>query len=146
MKYTKLQEGSYFLRLEKDEELVQSLKAFCQRQGVTSGYVQGIGGLQTARLGVYRLSGSKEYEFTDFSGDLEMISLQGNVSLDEEGSHMLHLHAVVGNEQLSTVGGHFDSGVVGGTVELMVTAFVIPFTRVLDDEIGLKLINFDTHE
>jgi len=142
MKYTKLKDSSYFLRLEKDEELAESVKSFCAREQITSGYIQGVGGLQSARLGVYRLSSSKEYEFTEFSGDLELISLQGNISLDDAGHLMLHIHTVVGNEKLETVGGHFDSGVVGGTVELYITEFDNQFTRQHDDEIGLKLIEF----
>lgn len=141
MKYVKLSENQWFLRLEKDEELAQSVRSFCEEKTINAGYIQGIGGLQTARIGIYRLSGSKEYEFQDFSGDLELIILQGNIARSDERI-VLHMHAVIGNEQLHTVGGHFDSGIAGGTVELYITEFDVKFERVLDSDIGLKLLNF----
>ena len=87
------------------------------------------------------MSGSKEYEFQDFSGDLELVSLQGNIALADD-KPMLHMHAVVGNERLETVGGHFANGVVGGTVEIFITTFEQTFERVHDETIGLKLISF----
>lgn len=141
MKYAKISEHQWFVRLEKDEELAEMVKTFADSKSIKAGYVQGIGGLQSAKIGVYRLSGSKKYEFTDIAGDLELVSLQGNIARSE-GDVMLHAHAVVGNERLETIGGHFDSGLVGGTVELYITTFAAPFERVHNEAVGLKLLEF----
>ena len=141
MKYAEVAENQWFIRLVKDEEIIEQLTLFCQEKQIEAGYIQGIGGLQKARVGVYRLGGSKEYEFQKFSGDLELVSLQGNVSKSVDAT-MLHLHAVVGDDELQVIGGHLDSGIVGGTVEIHVTRFNTHFERVYDGEIGLKLLEF----
>ena len=143
MKYAQISQDQWFLRLEKDEELITQLREFAKKYNFSSGFVQGIGGLQAVTLGLYRLSSSKDYEFTDFAGDLELTSLTGNLSV-VDSNPLWHIHAVVGDEQLQTVGGHLRSAIVAGTVELYVTRFANMFTRRLDKSVGLQLLEFES--
>ena len=141
MKYTAVSESAWFVRLEKDEQMLEQLTDFVRTNKIQAGFVQAIGGLQTVRLAVYRLSGSKEYEAKDFSGDLELVSMTGNIAVNEN-EPALHLHAVVGNEKLEVVAGHFVDAVVGGTVEVYITSFRAQFHRQTDAATGLKLLEF----
>lgn len=142
MYYTKLENNEFYLRLEKGEEIVKTLMSFCAEHNLQAGHIQGIGGLVSASIGVYRLAGSKEYEWKEFSGDLELTSLMGNIAMSDEG-RMLHLHVNIGNEALEIVGGHLKNAIVGGTVELYIKGFDGVFMRKYNDDIGLKLLDFN---
>ncbi|HEX7041743.1 MAG TPA: PPC domain-containing DNA-binding protein [Patescibacteria group bacterium] len=138
MQYTKVSDG-YLIRLKIGDKFVENLLKFAEEVGLHAGFFQAIGSLKEAELGFYHLD-KKEYEFKSFSGDRELVNLTGNVSL-VDGKPFVHMHCVLANENFSTIGGHLKEGTSGATCEIYFVPFQKDIERVMDDEVGLKLLD-----
>jgi predicted DNA-binding protein with PD1-like motif len=138
MKFSKTEKG-YIIRLLKGEKIIERLTSFCNQNSIESGVFQGIGAVMSAELGFYHLD-KKEYEFKKIENLMEIVSMTGNVAL-VEGQPFLHIHTVLSDENLQTIGGHLKEAQVGATCELFLTKFETPVERVFDEETGLKLLN-----
>ncbi|MBI3485777.1 DNA-binding protein [Candidatus Daviesbacteria bacterium] len=101
----------FIIRLEKDEKLVEELILFCQQYNIKQGLILGIGALSQVTIGYYKLA-TKNYHFQDFSGDLEVTSLIGNIALLKD-KPMIHLHINISDESFKVYGGHLKEGVIG---------------------------------
>ena len=73
----------------------------------------------------------KEYEKKKFNGCYELLSLQGNLTNQETGN-VIHLHAVLGNEDTSVFGGHLLNAQVKVTNEMMIRVSDVKITRKLE--------------
>lgn len=142
--------GSKFLiRLEKDQEITTELTNFCQDQNINFGTISAIGGATHVTLGWYQLSDeqnsstSKSYHWQDFSGNLEVVSLTGNVSL-LDGKPFLHIHCVVSNESFQCFGGHLKSGLVAATLEAIIEPSDVKIERQMDSNTALNLLKLDS--
>ncbi len=138
MKHRKLENG-YVVRLEKDELLVASLTEFCAHNGITAGWISGLGGAQWAKLGFYNLA-EKEYSFKKLETDLEITNIEGNVA-QVDGAVGLHLHGTFSDKDFHAYGGHVKEVMIAGTGEFFVRVFDEPLKRRQSDEIGLKLLD-----
>ena len=117
------------LRLNPGADLRSTLAAALAETGAQAGFVlQAIGSLSVARL---RLAGRDE--LTELSGDYEILTLAGSLSVDGP-----HLHMSIADRDGNVLGGHVGPGcVVRTTVEALVA--VLPehsFTRVHDAATG----------
>jgi len=130
---------SYRIRLGKGEHIFDSLGAFCKSEKVVHADICAIGAIEGARIGAYLLS-EKKYVETQYGGVWEVCSLTGNVSIVNDVP-FIHAHIVISDEHNNTVGGHLFGGVVGVTLEVSLTAYSEPLARVLDDTIGLSLLD-----
>ena len=110
----------YVVRLDKEEEIVETLKAFCATNQITLGWVSGIGAVNRVTLGLFETK-PKRYIAEELTGDFEITALSGNItSMNKEV--YLHLHATVCGLQHKTYGGHLTSAVVSATAELIVAS------------------------
>lgn len=132
----KLGEDTIFLRVDGDEEILSAVETVSKKYGIRSATVEGIGSLKKAVLGYYT---GEEYVKMEIDEKLELISCMGSISRNEEG-HVVHLHAVLGDEEGNAMAGHLFEGVVSFTGEFFITAFPEKLERVHDDETGLSLI------
>jgi hypothetical protein len=132
---------AYVLRLEQGEEIVATLRRFCQEQGVTGGWVMGIGTVRQATLSYFVLA-EGVYHHTELSGDHEITSLMGNISV-MEGEGYPHLHATLSDAGCNLRGGHLSAGVISATGELVVTPFGETLERRLSPESGQRLLALD---
>ncbi len=130
----------YIIRLEKGEELVATLKDFCTAQGIKLGYINGIGAVGKATIGLFE-TGTKTYHSTELVGDHEISGLMGNITT-MKGETYLHLHACLSNAKYETLGGHLNSAVVSATAEIVIQAMDGEVDRAFSDEIGLNLLKF----
>ena len=89
----------YILRLELDEPVHKSLEKFADQ--VEIGYFN---------------TRNKEYEKEKLKGDLELLSLMGNLTRPE-GSPVSHLHVVLSGPDHRAIGGHLLYGEVAITVD-----------------------------
>ncbi len=131
----------YVIRMDKGEEIVETLKRFCQEQQITLGWVKGLGAVNKATIGLFEV-GIKEYHSVELTGDYEITSLLGNIST-MNGEVYLHLHINLSDASYKTYGGHLNSAVISATGELLVEAVEGTVERCLDEEIGLNLYKFD---
>lgn len=138
MQFRKTDHG-YIIRLSKGEPIIKSLTDFCREQGISAGYLHGLGAALNTELGYYHLD-RHEYEFTKIDELVEIVALNGNISL-VDGKPFLHIHAIIADKDLQTYGGHLREATTGGTCEVYISAFADPLERTHDDEVGLKLLD-----
>jgi len=129
----------YVLRLNKGEEIMETLTRFCVENKIGSGIFYGIGAVLNAQIGFYHLD-KKEYSFKVFDKPLEIVSLTGNVSLVDH-EPFLHVHVVLSDEDYRAFGGHLKEARVGATCEVYFFETEIKINRKLDEDIGLKLLD-----
>ena len=68
-----------------------------------------------------------------------MLSLIGDIA-EQHGQPALHMHAVLGRRDGSTVGGHLLRGEVWPTLEVIVTEVAESLAKRVDPETGLALL------
>lgn len=132
--------NKYILRLDRGEEIVASLKTFCEKEKISLGSISGLGAVNKAVIGLFNCEEKKYYK-TDLSGDFEITSLLGNIST-MDGEIYLHLHIALGDDKYNVKGGHLNSAVISGTGELIIEKFDGSVDRSFSEEIGLNLYDF----
>jgi len=133
--------GHHLIVLERGEEVIGTLTEYCERSHLTHAFFQGLGAVEEAEVGFYRLN-SKSYDFKILPETHEVASLLGNITL-VEGKPFVHAHVVLSraDDSLSCVGGHLKKARVAVTLEIHLTTLAVSVERKLDDAIGLRLID-----
>ena len=129
------------VKLERGEELIATLTAWCAAEGIKNAVFTGIGAVEHVEIGYYDLP-TKTYVFKKEDAVFEVASMQGNVAL-VEGKEFIHVHAVLSrcDDSLACIGAHIKSAIVAVTLEIFVTVLDGTIERKLDDSIGLKLLD-----
>ncbi|MGI6144887.1 MAG: DNA-binding protein [Clostridia bacterium] len=132
--------NNYVLRLDKPEEVVATLQEFCQEQGITLGWITGIGAVNKAKIGLFDVK-SKEYHSSVLEGNFEIASLMGNIST-MNGEVYLHLHINLADEEYKTWGGHLNEAYISATGEFVIEVIEGNVDREFSSEVGLNLYKF----
>ncbi|HEV2402808.1 MAG TPA: PPC domain-containing DNA-binding protein [Candidatus Saccharimonadales bacterium] len=130
---------NYFLRLDSSERLSEALEQFAAEAKPAGGWLNGLGTASEATLGFYGLE-NKSYHWQIISRPMEVVSLTGNLALDETGKPVYHLHGVLAGDDYQTIGGHIKDLVVGATLELFVHRAYQPLQRHSDKSLGLQTL------
>lgn len=150
MKYAK---GSfkniYAVRLEPDEDVMLSLRRFCEENGVGHGVIiSGLGSLQgcsffdpeelPGKPGLYGYGDPIELPCP-----IELIGLNGIICTEDDGTISLHVHASFADESGKEYGGHFKEGNhVLTTVELVIGEMDgIRMRRTVDPDRGVMVFS-----
>jgi hypothetical protein len=126
---------TFFVYLEKDESIMESLTKFCKDQNINNGKISGIGAIKKIELGAYDLR-NKEYIIHSFEEIWELTSYQGNVML-KDGEPFIHAHINISNHDLEVKGGHLFEATVAAVGEFVLSKINTKGKRVLDPDIGL---------
>ncbi len=132
-------DNGYLVRLDKGEEIISSLVGFCSKEKIVFATVSGIGAVSKAKLAVFDAK-KKEYAEREFSGDLEIISLMGNITI-AEGKVKPHLHVCISGHDFLARAGHLVSAEVSVTCEIILIVSEGRIERKKDIESGLMLID-----
>jgi predicted DNA-binding protein with PD1-like motif len=118
------------VRLEKGEEVIESLAKTCTEKGVKSGLIFGIGALGKCTLYASRSAEALEPGAKELEEPLEIASATGNVT-EKDKTPFIHLHVVLGRADHSSLAGHLKSGTVSLTGEFWILecSGVIPRKR-----------------
>jgi len=131
--------GTCFVaRLEAGDEVIASLSAWAEKHGVGFASVQAIGALRRATLGYFDPAANK-YRHLPVEEQVEVVALNGNVSRGEGGEPLVHVHALLGRADGTTLGGHLIEGTVFPTLEVVLTPLEGEVRRRRDPAIGLAL-------
>ena len=114
-------------------------KKFCQKLDIKNAEIIGIGSIENPTLAHYRVD-TKKYREKTLNGIFELTSLVGTVAVFEN-KPLVHVHVSLSDEEMKAYGGHLVKGNVSATIEIVLVAFDTEFTKLHDDEIGLKLWN-----
>lgn len=132
----------YVIRLGKGEDIIEKVIEFCKDNGINSGHFSGIGALDEVEVGYYDEKKRKYHTKTLNEKHIELLSLKGNVSLDEENNIKVHAHVVISDAGLNARGGHLVNGKVSITCEIIFTPFEGTLKRKHHERIGLQLLDF----
>jgi predicted DNA-binding protein with PD1-like motif len=136
---TKKFDGYLLMRLEKNEEIITTLKKGFKDARIEGAFFYGLGVGKDIELGYFDAQ-SKSYIKKKFNEEYEFTSLVGNMSL-VDGQITVHCHVTITNREFQAFGGHLFEGVVPATLEIIVFPFNTPLTRRLDEITGLNLLD-----
>jgi uncharacterized protein len=128
-------------RLEPGEEVVSTLTRRLGREGIGFGFISAAGGVRRAKLGYWNAR-TRKYEHSVFDEQVEVLVMQGNCSV-QDGKPHLHLHAVLGREDFTTIGGHVVEAEVYPTLELWLRTEDSTVERVEDKATGLAVLGLE---
>lgn len=111
---------TYYLRIDKGDEIIKCIFDVCKKEDIRSAIYSGIGGCKRAEIQTFIPSEGK-FETNVLEGMLELVSLNGSVTKNEQGEYYHHTHGlfsykVGGNHAVS--GGHIKSVEVLYTAEI----------------------------
>ena len=133
----KEKDGLIAVRLFPNEDLFDSLSKACKQINVQSAViVSGIGQFKDISLGYFRKKG--DYSPEEFPEPYEIISLTGNVGLQDGGEYAFHMHVTMGDEGKKVLGGHLLKATVAITGEIFLLKSDIKIVRKVEEETGLK--------
>ena len=127
-----------FVRIDKGEEIVETLKQICEKLGIKAGTITGIGATDKAVIGLFDVE-NKKYHSTELVGDHEIAPIYGNISTMNEEIY-LHLHINLCNAEHKSFGGHLTSAVVSATCECVIDIINGEINREFDENIKLNLL------
>ena len=139
MEYRKF-DDTYVVRLNRGEEVIESLKDLCKNENIELAEITGLGASNLVEIGVFNVN-TKEYNTKIFEGMFEITSLIGNATR-KDGEVYLHIHINFGDEEGLVKGGHLVRSIISATSEIVVRRINGKVGRKLSNEIGLNLLEF----
>jgi predicted DNA-binding protein with PD1-like motif len=128
------------LVFERGDEVMGELLDFARAQELSAASLTGIGALRAATVAFFDPD-RREYDEVPVDDQVEVLSLIGNVALNEAGDRQLHVHAVLGRRDGTALGGHLVRATVRPTLEVVLSESPPDLQRRSDEESGLALID-----
>lgn len=138
MFFKKIANG-YLLRLEKGEEVIESLTNLAEREKIPGGFLYGLGAVKDVTLGYFDTA-TKEYRKRDFKDDYELTSLVGDIFYFE-GKPGVHAHVNLSGPDFTVIGGHLVKAIITGTGEFFIYTTDETLKRKKDPSSGLNLLD-----
>ena len=136
MQYKRIK-GTYAVRLDVGEEIMEALKKLAETEQIRAAEVSAIGATDRAIVGVFdREAGA--YRKEELNRFMEITSLMGNIT-EMEGKPYIHLHAMLADQDHGVHGGHVIEMRVGLTCEMFVRVMEGAIGREHSDELGINL-------
>ena len=124
---------TFYIRMDRGNEIIEKILMVCKAERIHSCIFNGIGGCSKAEIQTF-IPETGTFEMRRIEGMLELVSLNGNVTIDENGDYYHHTHTVlaykVGADH-HVAAGHMKSILVSYTAE-------IELRPVVDGEIKRK--------
>ena len=119
MEYRKYAD-TYYIRMDRGDEIVAELLELCRREHIRSATFSGIGGCSDAQMQIF-VPERGGFDTEWLRGVLELVNITGNVITDDDGALFSHTHALYaymdGGER-RLMGGHIKSTAVLYTAEI----------------------------
>ncbi len=145
MEYKKIGQ-TYYIRMDRDDEIISNILNICDKESIPSAVFTGIGGCSDAELQVF-IPETGAFETETLTGMLELVSLNGNVVSGDDGQLFHHTHALFSfkkDGQHGMAGGHLKSTIVRYTAEIELRPTVGGvITRLFDPETGTGFWKFE---
>lgn len=116
-----LQGRTFVFSVEKGEDLLPLLQQFCIENQVKFASITGIGAVTKATFGIYDQK-NKKYNKITMEKELEILSLNGNVSIHEY-KPMIHAHITLSDNEGKAFGGHLMSPTLVFSSEIIIQEF-----------------------
>ena len=130
--------GTYLIRLDRGEKIIENLRNFCIKNRIRCGYFSGIGALGEVDLAHYIVE-NKKYTTKTLKQPLEIVSMTGNIAAMDNEVY-LHCHITLSDEKMSAIAGHLKEGRISATCEIVLVKLNSRVNRKYDDTAGLNLL------
>jgi len=137
MKYKQVGE-KVLIRIDKNEEIIQTIHHICNQLQIKAGTITGIGATNKCTLGLFHTK-TKQYESKEFIGDYEITSLLGNISTMKNDVY-IHIHVTLCNSDQNAIGGHLSSAIISATFEGVIEVINDELPRSFHEKTGLNLL------
>ncbi len=112
-----------YIRMDKDDEILNGIRNVCQELGIKAATFQGIGACDKVTVATF-IPEKQEFLHHERNGMLEMVSLQGNIVTNDQGELVEHAHGMFSyltseHEEIAFIGGHLLSARVSYTAEIV---------------------------
>lgn len=131
------------LRIDRGEEVMETLIKFCEKEKIRLGSIVGLGAADYLVMGLYDVE-KQQFSEIKLEVPLEITSIIGNIT-EMDGKPYLHLHINASDANGHTYGGHLKAVRISGTSEIFVTVVDGHVGREKDTltNTGLNLFKFD---
>ena len=133
------EEKVYAVIFYKGDDAMSGLTDFAIDHHIDDAHFTAIGAVNGATL-AWLDPAEKIYHRIPVTEQAEVLSLIGDVT-SFNGKPLVHMHAVLGRQDGTTVGGHVFELDVNPTLEVIVTVNAAPLKRKPDDASGMKVID-----
>ena len=133
-------ERTFILVLDEGDEAFARIAAFAEENSVTAASITAIGAFRSATIAFFEYE-TKNYKKIPVEVQSEVLSMIGDVAVDDAGKTSLHLHVVLGFSDGSTKGGHFVTGHVRPTLEVILRETPADLRRRHRADLGIALID-----
>jgi predicted DNA-binding protein with PD1-like motif len=131
---------TFALVLAAGDEAMAAIGALAAEQKLHTTQFTAIGAFSGVTVAYFDWA-TKEYRNTTIDEQVEVLSLLGDIALDEKGAPKVHAHVVVSKSDATAHGGHLIEGHVRPTLEVVLTETPRHLHRRFDAESGLSLID-----
>ena len=132
---------TFVLVFDKGDEVMAELLGFVRTEKIVSAHFNALGAFSEVTFGFFERE-RKDYKRINV-GQVEVMSLAGNVAATEDGEPKIHAHVVVGKPDGTAHGGHLFEARVWPTLEMILVQTRESLVRKVDDETGLALIDLE---
>lgn len=139
MQSKKIKSG-YILRLEKNEEIINTITEFCIKKNIYSGYISGLGGIKNVNLYYYDLRKARYVPKKFEKQGYEMINFTANITLFNN-KPFIHAHASLSDSKFRVYGGHLQSAQIAVTGEFYLTTLSEKISRKNNKEFSLNFLD-----
>lgn len=143
MKSKLIQDGepkTFVLVFDAGEEVSAGLLRFAKEQKLEGAHLTAIGAFERVTLGFFEFA-KKAYTKIPVEEQVELLSLVGNIAMDDQGEPKLHAHVVVGKADGTAHGGHLLDARVRPTLEVLVIESPRELRRRMRSEFGVALLD-----
>lgn len=128
----------YILRFDRGEEVMESLRKFCEDERIDAGFFSAIGAAEEVTISSYNPE-TKGYDDSVMAERLEIAGLNGNVSTFK-GKTTIHAHGSFSDPDFKTYSGHVKRIVISATCEIALIRLEGKLERQHDEGTGLNLL------
>lgn len=128
------------LRLDKNDEVIESIKFVLNKENVKLSSISGIGATNDLTVGVFDTQKGKYNEYS-MQDDFEIASLTGN-STTKDNEVYVHLHIVCAYSHGKTISGHLLMARISLTGEIFIDVIDGEISRKYSIDDGINKMNF----
>ncbi|MDB5379574.1 MAG: hypothetical protein JWR00_4020 [Rubritepida sp.] len=131
---------TFLLVLAPGDEAFSVITDFARREGIGAASLTALGAFERATVAWFDVE-TNEYVKIPVAEQLEVLSLVGDIAVDDKGKPSLHAHVVLGLRDGSVKGGHLFEAIVRPTLEVTVTESPAHLRRKKRPDLGIALID-----
>ncbi len=133
-------ENTIILRMDRGEEILETLKTVALKESIKLASVSAIGACDHFVAGVYSIPEQKYYK-NEFNGVFEITALVGNINT-MNGEYYAHLHITCADEKCNCLGGHLNEARISATCEMIINIIDGSVDRVKNPDTGINVFKF----